>query len=81
MPRSARVWYWEIYDQRRGRVRSNSWIDDATGDSSKGEALAAELKRARALEWSAGGQAERHIAPRRALRGSSDARALRTTAA
>ena len=42
------LWYWEIYDRGGKRVLSNSWIDDATGYRSKGEALAAGLKRASA---------------------------------
>ena len=45
------LWYWEVYDQGGGRVRANSWIDDATGYPSKSEALAAGLKRA--SRWSA----------------------------
>lgn len=48
--RQPTLWYWEVYDERSNRVLSNSWIDDANGYASQGEALAAGLQRASA--WS-----------------------------
>lgn len=48
--RQSTLWYWEVYDERSNRVLSNSWIDDASGYASQGEALAAGLQRASA--WS-----------------------------